>query len=134
CPGSVASSGVAGHYAGQTTEKRPVSFDVASDGRSISKLSASGFVNCTDSTRWGWRFTFTGQTALTSALRFSRSFSGTLTTGGSLRNVKVSDTIGGVLDGTGGASGTFTISHLTWDQDGKHYDCLGSQVAWTARR
>jgi hypothetical protein len=48
--------------------------------------------------------------------------------------VKVSDSISGGLDTAGHATGTFTISHISWDQAGKHYDCSGSAVSWTARR
>ena len=40
----------------------------------------------------------------------------------------------GSVDTAGHASGTFTISHISWDQNGKHYDCAGKPVSWTATR
>jgi hypothetical protein len=134
CPGSAGSSAKPGHYSGTTSEGKPVSFNVAAYGRSVSKVTAGAFVDCVGGSKGAWTLSFSGSTALSSTLRFSRSYTGALSTGGSTTNVKVSDSISGQLDSAGGATGTFTLSHISWDQAGKHYDCTGKAVSWTARR
>ena len=134
CPGSAGAAAKAGHYAGKTSQGKPVSFDVSADGRSLSNVTAGALVDCVGGSKGAWTLTFSGRTALDSTLRFSRSYTGALTTGASTTNVKVSDSISGQLDSAGGATGTFTLSRISWDQAGKHYDCTGKAVSWTARR
>src|SRR5207245_2516412 len=43
-----------GHYGGQTSAGKPVSFDVAAGGGSVTKLSAAEQVACTNGTTWSW--------------------------------------------------------------------------------
>ena len=124
----------AGHYSGQTSAAKPVSFDVSSGGGFVTKLSAAEQVSCTNNTNWSWTMISNGANPIGSARNFSHSYSGPLTLqGSSITNIQVTYTFAGGLTTTGAASGTFVISHISWDQNGTHYDCTGSQVSWTAK-
>src|SRR5207253_8902673 len=106
CPGSAPAGAIPGHYSGRTSQGKPVSFDVASDGRSVSKITAGAVVDCVGGSKGAWTLTFSGRTSLSSTLRFSRRYTGALATGGSTTNAKVSDSISGGLDTSGHAAGT----------------------------
>ncbi len=134
CPGSAGNSPRAGHYSGQTSQGKSISFDVSADGRSVSNIAAAAIVTCSDSSSWTWGINSKGQRPVGSSLDFSRSYSGALTSTGSATNAKTSYSLAGHLDAAGGASGTFRLSRMSWDDSGKHYDCTGKAVSWTARR
>jgi len=42
-------------------------------------------------------------------------------------------TIGGTFDTAGNVTGTIHLVHISWDQNGTHYDCAGDTRTWTAR-
>jgi hypothetical protein len=123
----------AGHYTGQTSAGKPVSFDVATGGGSVTKLSAAEQVSCTNGTAWTWTMNATGGLPIGSTGKFTHSYSGQLPPpGSSIARITVKYTFGGTVTTAGSASGAFVISHISWDQSGTHYDCTGSQVSWTA--
>jgi hypothetical protein len=123
-----------GHYSGQTSAGKPVSFDVAADGGSVTKLSAAEQVACTNGTKWSWTLSSSSGNPIGPTRKFSHSYAGPLTlSGGTITNIRVTYSFGGTLTTGGTASGTFVISHMSWDDSGTHYDCSGSQVGWTAK-
>jgi len=123
-----------GHYTGQTSAGKPVSFDVSAGGGSVAKLSAAESVSCTNGSTWSWTMIANGANPIGSGLKFSHSYTGPLTLqGSSITNINVTYTFAGTLTTVGAGSGTFVISHIAWDDSGKHYDCTGSQVSWTAK-
>jgi hypothetical protein len=48
--------------------------------------------------------------------------------------VTVSYAATGKLETSGGASGTFRIKTISWDQGGQHFQCTGAASTWTAKR
>jgi hypothetical protein len=133
-PPPPASKAQAGHYTGSTDQGKSVSFDVTADSSNETNLSAAGSVTCTDSSRWTWTVTSSSINAISPTLTFLHSYSGSLTiSDSSFTNVNASFSFAGTLTTTGTAAGTFVISHITWDQNGTHYDCTGTQANWTAK-
>jgi hypothetical protein len=131
-PGS-GSKAKAGHYTGQTSESKSVSFDVSADSANVTNLSVAGIVTCSDRTRWTWTMSSSSNKPISAARAFTHSYTGALTlSGSSIANINVNYTLNGTLTTSGTASGTFQISHITWDQNGTHYDCTGTQATWTA--
>jgi hypothetical protein len=123
-----------GHYTGQTSAGKPVSFDVAAGGGSVTKLDAAEEVTCSNGSTWSWTMISSGANQVGTGLKFSHSYSGPLTPpDSSITNINVTYSFGGTLTTSGIGSGTFAISHISWDQSGTHYDCSGSQVSWTAQ-
>ena len=123
-----------GHYAGHSSDNNDaVSFDVTADRANVTNLRAEGGVTCSDSSTWTWTVSSSGNNPISSALAFSHSYSGALTISSStISNVNATYAFAGTLTAGGGASGTFRISRISWDQSGKHYDCTGAQSTWTA--
>jgi hypothetical protein len=61
------------------------------------------------------------------------TYSGPLPAGGGATNIRVSYAATGKLDTSGGASGTFRIKTISWDQGGNHFDCTGTASTRTAK-
>jgi hypothetical protein len=130
----VPSRAPAGHYAGTTSQSDTISFDVTADSSNMTNLKAAGDVTCTDSSKWTWTVTSSSLSPINATLAFSRAYSGALSSGdSSITNINVSYTLSGMLTPSGAASGTFLLSHMTWDGSGKHYDCTGKSATWTAK-
>jgi hypothetical protein len=133
CPAAQAKA-KPGHYTGQTADTKAISFDVTADSSNETNLSGAGSVTCTDSSKWTWTFTSKSADVISPTLTFSHSYSGSLTISDpSITNINGSYSFAGTLTTTGTAAGTFVISHITWDQNGTHYDCTGTSTNWTAK-
>jgi hypothetical protein len=133
-PPPPASKAKAGHYAGTTDQGKSVSFDVTADSSNETNLSAVGSVTCADASQWTWTVTSNSNNAISPALTFSYSYNGPLTISDtSITNLNASFSLAGTLTTTGTASGTFVITHITWDKNGTHYDCTGTSTNWTAK-
>jgi hypothetical protein len=134
CAGAAAGKAKPGHYSGQTTDSKPVSFDVSADRTNVTNLSAAGKVVCADSSQWTWALTSSSNSPISPKLSFSHSHNGPLTINdNTITNLNLTATITGILTTTGTATGSFQISHISWDQSGTHYDCTGASTSWTAK-
>jgi hypothetical protein len=133
-PSAPSGKAKAGHYAGFTGESKSISFDVTADRAGVTNLHVAGKVTCADSTQWTWTFSSGGSNPVSSSLGFSHAYAGPLKiAGNTVTNINVSYALKGSLTGAGAASGSFQVKRITWDQNGKHYDCTGVQVGWTAK-
>jgi len=123
-----------GHYTGQTSDAKSVSFDVSADSANAKNLRGAGIVTCSGGTKWTWTVSSSGNNPISAARAFAHSYSGPLTiSGSSITNINVNYTLAGTLTTAGTASGTFQIKHITWDESGTHYDCAGAQATWAAK-
>lgn len=123
-----------GHYAGQDSANNSISFDVTADSANVTNLSMAGHVTCTDNSGWTWTLSSSSKNPISSSLAFSRSYSGGLTVSDTtISNLNATYTMSGTLTKSGSANGIFQISHISWDQNGTHYDCTGTPASWTAQ-
>jgi hypothetical protein len=121
---------VAGAYCG-FTEQGP-GLCVTTDGLVVTTFQTSAIVDCSDGSRWTWTVTFTGRSVVVqSDYSFSYSYSGPLNnTPQGATNIQASEFVQGTFTTDGKATGTFAISHISWDENGQHYDCTQNPVGW----
>ncbi len=125
-----------GHYAGPTDASGTIAFDVTADSSGVTNLKVVGPVDCTDTTSWNWTISSTATTTIAANRTFTRSYNGALTISSStISNIKVAYTLNGTFTAAGGASGTFQITSMSWDDSGrgKHFTCTGAKTSWTAK-
>jgi hypothetical protein len=123
-----------GHYTGQTNAAGTIAFDVTADSAGVTNLKFVAQVDCTDTTSWNWTITSSSTNPISASRTFSRTYSGGLKISSStISNINIAYTLSGTLTSAGSASGKFQVSHMTWDQSGKHYDCTSALTSWTAK-
>jgi hypothetical protein len=123
---------LAGHYCGLSNEGKSVCFDVGAD--SVTGMRLESRVRCGDEDGGWWWITPSADMPISSpGLAFSYTYTGPLTSTSGATGIQVTFTIGGTFDTAGNVSGTIHLVHISWDQNGKHYDCAGDPRTWTAR-
>jgi hypothetical protein len=123
----------AGRYCGFNDQGRTVCLDVTPDRGAVTNFSTQSIVTCGDSSQWAWLLSFRSRVAITN-LTFTYAYSGPLTSSDpSLANIQATYSINGTLDTVGNAKGTLALTSISWDQNGKHYDCASAPYAWSAR-
>jgi hypothetical protein len=117
----------AGHYSGQTSQGKAISFDVSADSTSLSNMSFSADLTCPNQSAIVRDFPvqLDGSNSLTNGA-FSGTFSGSSSDG----NVQVSGSLAGSFDpSTGAGSGTLQVDLTVNDPS---LQCSSGQVTWTA--
>ncbi len=117
-----------GRYVGTTSQNEPISFEVSSDGRTITNLRFNRNASCQPA---GW-ISLSGNwwmpnTTIGSDSRFSSIWSGGTSAGGNANS-----RIDGRVDSLGNASGSFTVNQ-THPYNGTTFQCTSGNVLWTAR-
>jgi len=120
-----------GHYAGTTSQGKPIAFDVSADGKTVSNLSFGYDLNCTEVQG----FTVTdsldgiGPFPVNADLTFGGSGSDGDSTG------KVTISVNGQLSSSASASGTLSIALELYNVPSVgtlHCSTGGTPVTWTA--
>ena len=117
----------AGHYSGQTSQGKAISFDVSADSTSLSNMSFSADLTCPNQSAIVRDFPvqLDGSNSLTNGA-FSGTFSGSSSDG----NLQVSGSLAGSFDpSTGAGSGTLQVDLTVNDPS---LQCSSGQVTWTA--
>ena len=117
----------AGHYSGQTSQGKAISFDVSADSTSLSNMSFSADLTCPNQSALVRDFPvqLEGSNSLTNGA-FSGTFSGSSSDG----NLQVSGSLAGSFDpSTGAGSGTLQVDLTVNDPS---LQCSSGQVTWTA--
>jgi hypothetical protein len=126
-----------GHYCGLSNEGKSVCFDVIGDAgelQQVSGLHLESNVVCGDGSGWWWSIYPPVNISIDSpALTFSYTFSGPMPNVTGASNAAATYTIAGTFDTAGNVTGTVHLTHISWDANGKHYDCAGDPRTWTAR-
>jgi hypothetical protein len=127
---------LAGHYCGLSNEGKSVCFDVTGGDQKLQRvtnLRIESNVRCGDGTGWWWWLYPPGDITIDeTALSFA--YSGTWTVNSTTAtNAVATYTISGTFDTAGNVTGATQLIHMSWDQNGKHYDCAGDPRTWTAR-
>jgi hypothetical protein len=127
----------AGHYCGLTNEGKSICFDVTPAPQSVlTNLTTESIARCGDGTSWVWTLPFTAPVSiLQPGLTASFEHNGALpnSADGSATHIQIVYSVAATFDTAGNASGTIVLTHISWDANGKHYDCAGDPRTWTAR-
>lgn len=121
-----------GHYAGTTSQGKPIGFDVSADGRSISGLSFGYDLNCTEVQG----FTVTGTLRVPIIIPINPDFSFAANNTSSSASAKVTIGINGKLSLPGSASGSISIALELYNIAGVgtlHCQTGATDVTWTAQ-
>jgi hypothetical protein len=125
-----------GHYCGLSNEGKSVCFDLTGGDQKLQRvanLRIESNVSCGDGSSWWWWLYPPGDLTIDQTT-LSFSYSGTWTVNPTTAtNAVASYTIIGTFDTAGNVTGTTRLTHMSWDQNGKHYDCAGDPRTWTAR-
>jgi hypothetical protein len=123
---------VPGQYCGTDTAANLACFQTDVSGSFVTDIWFVASVACTDGSTWTWSMHQGGSYAISpSANAFLVNYSGPGTSG-IVSNLNYSLTFGGSLTTYGSAAGAAQLSHISWDENGMHYDCSGSVTNWTA--
>lgn len=123
---------LAGHYCGFNDQGKSVCLDVTSDSSSVTNFVTESIVTCTDSSQWEWRLSF-GTNQPIANLAFSYAYSGPLNSGSnSVTNIQATYSINGSFDTAGNVSGTLSLTSISWDENGTHFDCSSAPYGWKA--
>ncbi len=121
----------AGHYAGQTSQGKAIAFDVSADSTSVSNLTFTADLTCTELpgvTVRDFPLDFGGPITVNA----DRSFGGPVSGSSSDGSVTLSGTFAGSFDAaTGAGSGSFSIDLTINDPSGALH-CSSGQVTWNA--
>jgi hypothetical protein len=132
-PAPPAQKAVAGHYCGFTNQGKSICFDATPDSTRVTNFATTSDVDC-ETTRGTVALTFDESTPIQSDLTFAFTYNGTL---GSrdprLTNVSTNYSVSGKFDTAGNATGRINLNRLSFDLDGKHYDCAAAGYDWQAR-
>jgi hypothetical protein len=124
----------AGTYCGFNDQGREVCLDVSADGSAVTRFQTQSLVTCTNGTQWYWLLTFSGRAVPIDNLSFTYAYSGPLTSSSTTTtNLQTTYSISGTLDLNGNATGTITLSSMSWDANGTHYDCTSAPYGWHAK-
>jgi hypothetical protein len=131
-PAPPAQQAVAGHYCGFTNQGKSICFDVTSAG-TVAKFATTSDVSC-DTATATFGLTFGGSTPIQADLTFSFTYNGSLgSSDPRLTNITTNYSVSGKFDTAGNATGMLNLNRLSFDYDGKHYDCAAAGYAWQAR-
>jgi Calx-beta domain/RTX calcium-binding nonapeptide repeat (4 copies) len=124
-----------GRYCGFNDQGKSVCLDVTGDGSTVTNFRTETIVGCTNGAQGTWTLTFSRSTVtIQPDLSFLFSFSGPLSSSdSSLTNITAAYSISGTFDTVGNVSGTLALPHISFDQDGVHYDCSSAPFAWRAK-
>jgi hypothetical protein len=116
-----------GHYAGTTSQGKALGFDVAADSASLTNLSFTADLQCSEVPVQirDAGFTIPGPIAVASDRTFSGSFSG----GDS--DVSLAGSLQGSFDPLGKGTGTFKVD-VTINTDSGPVHCSSGSVTWSA--
>jgi Ca2+-binding RTX toxin-like protein len=132
-PPPPAQRAAAGHYCGFTNQGKSICFDVTSDSARLANFATTSDVDC-GSVGATFGLSFGASTPIQSDLAFSFTYNGAIESDEpSLTNMTTSYTVSGKLDTAGNASGTLTLSRLSFDYQGTHYNCGAAPYAWQAK-
>ena len=117
-----------GHYAGTTSQGKPIGFDVAADSASLTNLSVTTDLQCSEVpvVLRDVPITLPGPIALTPDRTFGGSFSG------GDNDVSLSGTAQGSFDSAGNGTGTLKVD-ITVNTDSGPVHCSTGNVTWTAK-
>ena len=126
---------VAGQYCGTNSQSKAFCFQVSSDGSAVISLWFSSTATCTDGSTWNWTLGGAANTPISSGTgAFSINYSSSVIAPSGISNLAASYTFAGSLTTYGSGSGSAQLSHISWDENGTHYDCSGSITGWNALR
>lgn len=115
----------AGTYCGFTVQSgKSICFDVGPSGRAITRVKVEIVSDCGSGE---WLYKVTSEVQAEIALDDDRTFAYTFTQQG-LEGTELS----GAFDGAGNATGRVR-GHMTFEQDGRRWDCVGDPVDWNAK-
>lgn len=123
-----------GHYCGLSNEGKSVCFDVSGEAGSaqvVRNVRMEANIRCSNGTGY-WTLGTYPIPIDPSTLSFHFQYTGPLTVNGA-SNVNASYMLSGTFDTSGNVSGTVYLQHISWDENGTHYDCAGDPRTWTAR-
>jgi hypothetical protein len=124
----------AGRYCGFNDQGKSVCFSVTDDTKNVTAFATQSIVTCGDGSRWIWTLGFGSRVPIKADLTFAYSYDGTLTSSStSLTNLHATYSINGSFDTEGNAKGTLALTAMSWDENGKHYDCNSAPYAWSTR-
>jgi hypothetical protein len=134
-PGPTGPTAPPGHYCGFNNQGKSVCFDVTADSSGVANFATTSDVNCAPEASATFSLTFQGQPVpIQSDLRFAFTYNGPVTsTGGGVANITENYTIDGKIDTNGNASGTLTLTKISFDYRGTHYDCSSATYGWMAK-
>jgi hypothetical protein len=121
-----------GHYAGTTSQGKPIGFDVSADGKSVSNLTFGYDLNCTEVQG----FTVTGTLRVPITIPINPDFSFGANDSNGDASGKVTIAINGKLSLPGSATGTLQIALEIYNIAGVgtlHCQTGGTDVTWTAQ-
>jgi len=133
--GSPGPTARAGHYCGFNNQGKSVCFDVTADPSGVANFATTSDVNCTPQASATFSLSFQGQPApIQSDLSFAFTYNGPVArSGGGVSNINENYTIDGKFDTNGNASGTLTLTKISFDFQGTHYDCSSATYGWLAK-
>ena len=123
-----------GHYCGFNNQGKGVCFDVTANSGGVANFATTSDVDCMPTATATFALSFQGKPApIRSDLSFSFTYAGPVASGGGLSNVSESYTIDGKFDTAGNASGTLTLTKISFDYQGAHFDCSAATYGWLAK-
>jgi hypothetical protein len=117
-----------GHYAGTTSQGKAIGFDVAADSASLTNLSVTTDLQCSEVPVVLRDFPITLPGPIT--VNPDRTFGGSFSGGDS--ELSVSGSLQGSFDPTGNGTGTLKVD-ITVNTDSGQVHCSSGNVTWTAK-
>jgi len=124
---------VPGQYCGTDAQSNLVCLQTDAAGADVTNVSVVAQVQCNDGSLWTWSMSQSGSYPISPGGTFAVSYTGS-GTDQTVSNLNYSLTFVGVMTIYGSASGSTQLSHISWDQNGAHYDCYGPNLNWSALR
>jgi RTX calcium-binding nonapeptide repeat (4 copies) len=132
-PAPPAQRAVAGHYCGFTNQGKSICFDVTPDSTRVANFATGSELDCETATAT-FGLSFDGSALIQSDLSFSFTYNGAITSDDThFANISTNYSVSGRFDTAGNATGVLNLNRLSFDYDGRHYDCAAAGYAWQAR-